>query len=130
MSIVHWGRGDRRAAGHAVHKPADALTISTLMVRGGSARWFVHLVNFGFGLMIPAGVVLFVVGTSAFAPERSGVDHGRSAFVFGRHVPVHCSFGPASRASVPLARPAEAVACAAGGGGADGVDGGFFAGVR
>ncbi len=51
-----------------VHKPADALTISTLMVRGGSARWFVHLVNFGFGLMIPLGVALFVIGMSEFTP--------------------------------------------------------------
>ena len=51
-----------------VHKPADALTISTLMVRGGSARWFVHLVNLGFGLMIPLGVGLFVIGMSEFTP--------------------------------------------------------------
>ncbi len=51
-----------------VHKPADALTISTLMVRGGSARWFVHLVNLGFGLMIPLGVALFVIGMSEFTP--------------------------------------------------------------
>jgi zinc and cadmium transporter len=49
-----------------VHKPADALTISTLMVRGGSARWFVHLINLCFGLMIPAGVLLFVLGSTRF----------------------------------------------------------------
>jgi zinc and cadmium transporter len=51
-----------------VHKPADALTISTLMVQGGSARWLVHLINFGFGLMIPAGVALFVMSASGFTP--------------------------------------------------------------
>jgi zinc and cadmium transporter len=51
-----------------VHKPADALTISTLMVRSGSARTLMHLVNLGFGLMIPLGVALFVMGMSGFSP--------------------------------------------------------------
>ena len=54
-----------------VHKPADALTIATLMVRGGSARWLVHLVNLGFGLMIPAGVALFLIGAAAFTPSAA-----------------------------------------------------------
>ncbi len=46
-----------------VHKPADALTITALMVRAGSARWSAHLVNFGFALMIPAGVAVFALGS-------------------------------------------------------------------
>jgi zinc and cadmium transporter len=67
-----------------VHKPADALTISTLMVRGGSARWFVHLVNLGFGLMIPLGVALFVVGMSGFTPgAASSVAAGALSFSAG-----------------------------------------------
>jgi zinc and cadmium transporter len=45
-----------------VHKPADALTITSLMLRSGSTRRSALLMNFGFGLMIPAGVVLFVLG--------------------------------------------------------------------
>jgi zinc and cadmium transporter len=45
-----------------VHKPADALTITSLMLRSGSTRWSALLVNFGFGLMIPAGVALFTLG--------------------------------------------------------------------
>jgi zinc and cadmium transporter len=68
---VHGGLGEAGIGvllATLVHKPADALTISTLMVRGGSARWFVHLVNLGFGLMIPLGVALFVVGMSGFTP--------------------------------------------------------------
>jgi len=51
-----------------VHKPADALTITSLMLRAGSARWTAHLVNFGFGLMIPAGVVLFALGLGGMRP--------------------------------------------------------------
>jgi zinc and cadmium transporter len=83
-------RGALGAAGFGVllatlvHKPADALTISTLMVRGGSARGFVHLVNFGFGLMIPAGVVLFVMGTSGFTRSAaSSVTAGALSFSSG-----------------------------------------------
>ena len=45
-----------------VHKPADALTITSLMVRGGSSRWSALVVNVGFGLMIPAGVAVFALG--------------------------------------------------------------------
>lgn len=45
-----------------VHKPADALTITSLMLRAGSTRWSALLVNIGFGLMIPAGAVLFAAG--------------------------------------------------------------------
>jgi zinc and cadmium transporter len=45
-----------------VHKPADALTITSLMLRGGSSRWSALFVNIGFGLMIPAGVAFFALG--------------------------------------------------------------------
>jgi zinc and cadmium transporter len=45
-----------------VHKPADALTITSLMLRAGSTRWSALLVNLGFGLMIPAGAVFFALG--------------------------------------------------------------------
>jgi zinc and cadmium transporter len=45
-----------------VHKPADALTITSLMLRGGSSRWSALVVNLGFGLMIPVGVAFFAVG--------------------------------------------------------------------
>jgi zinc and cadmium transporter len=45
-----------------VHKPADALTITSLMLRAGSTRWSALLVNIGFGLMIPAGAVCFALG--------------------------------------------------------------------
>jgi zinc and cadmium transporter len=67
-----------------VHKPADALTISTLMVRGGSARRMMHLVNLGFALMIPAGVVLFLVGSAGIgATAASTLTAGALAFSAG-----------------------------------------------
>jgi zinc and cadmium transporter len=45
-----------------VHKPADALTIVSLMLRAGVPRLKVHLVNFGFSLMIPLGAAAFRIG--------------------------------------------------------------------
>ncbi len=48
-----------------VHKPADALTITALMLHAGAGRRSTHLVNLGFALMIPAGVAVFWIGTRA-----------------------------------------------------------------
>ena len=45
-----------------VHKPADALTIVSLMLRAGVPRFRAHLVNLGFSMMIPLGAALFWVG--------------------------------------------------------------------
>ena len=45
-----------------VHKPADALTIVSLMLRAGVPRGRAHLVNLGFSMMIPAGAAIFWVG--------------------------------------------------------------------
>jgi zinc and cadmium transporter len=51
-----------------VHKPADALTIVSLMLRAGAPRPLAHLVNLTFALMIPAGVALFVLGAGRLGP--------------------------------------------------------------
>ncbi|WP_435009730.1 ZIP family metal transporter [Tundrisphaera lichenicola] len=47
-----------------VHKPADALTIVSLMLRAGVPRFRTHLVNLGFSMMIPLGALIFWVGLS------------------------------------------------------------------
>jgi zinc and cadmium transporter len=54
-----------------LHKPADALTITALMIRSGAARWSAHAVNVGFALMIPLGVVLFTLGTGVMPPGQA-----------------------------------------------------------
>ncbi len=46
-----------------LHKPADALTIVSLMLRAGVSRPITHLVNFAFSLMVPVGMLLFWVGS-------------------------------------------------------------------
>lgn len=45
-----------------LHKPFDAMSISTLMTVGGWSMTARHLVNALFALMIPAGVLLFHLG--------------------------------------------------------------------
>jgi zinc and cadmium transporter len=52
-----------------VHKPADALTIVSLMLRAGVGRPVAYLVNLLFALMIPAGMGLFLVGMRLFSPS-------------------------------------------------------------
>jgi zinc and cadmium transporter len=47
-----------------LHKPFDAMAISTLMAAGGWSRMARHWVNVGFSLAIPAGVLLFGIGAS------------------------------------------------------------------
>ena len=48
--------------GIVLHKPFDAFTIVALMQRSGRPRLAVHLVNAIFALVIPLGVLLFVIG--------------------------------------------------------------------
>ncbi|HEX8202067.1 MAG TPA: ZIP family metal transporter [Isosphaeraceae bacterium] len=70
----------RRAAGPAswgvflatvVHKPADALTIVSLMLRAGVPRGRAHLVNLGFALILPVGVLLFFAGLRGLDGPRA-----------------------------------------------------------
>ncbi len=51
-----------------IHKPADALTIVTLMIRAGVPAKRSHLVNLGFALMVPLGAVVFVLGLGGSDP--------------------------------------------------------------
>ena len=45
-----------------LHKPLDALSITTVMVAGGSTRRFAQLVNAGFALACPLGALGFYLG--------------------------------------------------------------------
>jgi len=47
-----------------LHKPFDAMTITTLMTVGAWSNPVKHLVNGLFALMIPVGVILFYLGLS------------------------------------------------------------------
>lgn len=54
-----------------LHKPADAMTVVSLMLRAGVAPRLAHLVNLGFALMIPLGAGLFFVGVDRLAPSNA-----------------------------------------------------------
>jgi zinc and cadmium transporter len=47
-----------------IHKPADSLTIVSLMLRAGVPFRRAHIVNLGFSLLIPLGAALFVLGAN------------------------------------------------------------------
>jgi zinc and cadmium transporter len=55
-----------------LHKPADSLTITSLMVAEGTERRSAHLVNLLFSLVIPLGVALYWVTRGLVA--TSGAD--------------------------------------------------------
>lgn len=52
-----------------LHKPADALTISTLLVKGGTSRERALVVQGLFALLIPLGAFLFFLGKSALSAQ-------------------------------------------------------------
>jgi zinc and cadmium transporter len=48
-----------------LHKPADALAISTVLTRKGVSQRIIALVQFGFALVVPLGVVAFCLTRGA-----------------------------------------------------------------
>jgi len=54
-----------------IHKPADSLTIVSLMLRAGAGTRLAHWVNLGFSLLLPLGAALFVLSTRWSGPIAS-----------------------------------------------------------
>jgi zinc transporter ZupT len=52
-----------------LHKPADSLTISTLLLKAGTSRQRTLTVQCFFALLIPLGVLLFQIGRSVLATQ-------------------------------------------------------------
>lgn len=50
-----------------LHKPLDAVSITSLMAVGGHSRKAMHAVNLGFALMCPLGAILFLLGVQQFS---------------------------------------------------------------
>ncbi len=112
-----------------VHKPADALTIVSLMLRAGVPRVQAHLVNLGFALMIPLGAAIFWVGMRHSSGAVAGA-HRALPGVLGRDVPLHRPERPPARAPVSRPRPLEAVGGAPGRRRPDGAGGGDGSGLK
>jgi zinc and cadmium transporter len=78
-SAAQAGALDRRTAAlwsvalaTLVHKPADAMTIVSLMLRAGVSRTSTHLVNLAFALMLPLGVALFYLSLGLIGDGHAG----------------------------------------------------------
>src|SRR5207253_2718221 len=53
----------------ALHKPADAMAISCVLSRKGVSTRTLKLVQIGFALMVPVGVIAFYVTTGSIAED-------------------------------------------------------------
>jgi zinc and cadmium transporter len=66
-----------------LHKPLDAVSITSLMTAAGYSPASRRLVNAGFALMCPVGVVLFATGIDRFAGQASVIVGSALAFSAG-----------------------------------------------
>ena len=67
----------------ALHKPLDALSITSLMAAGGWSKLHIWLANFGFALMCPLGAIGFVLGLQTLFGEQQFVLGCALAFAAG-----------------------------------------------
>ena len=68
-----------------LHKPLDAVSITTLMIAGGWKKIHVHVVNTGFAMMCPLGAALVLMGVNqlpGLQQELAGAALAFSAGVF------------------------------------------------
>jgi len=66
-----------------LHKPLDAVSITSLMSAGGWPTGWRTAVNVCFALMCPLGAVLFLAGVGRFGNEQAAVVGGALAFSAG-----------------------------------------------
>jgi zinc and cadmium transporter len=59
----------------ALHKPADALAISTVLTRKGVSRGKLTLVQLGFALMVPIGALAFLGASDWLSKSKDAQDH-------------------------------------------------------
>ncbi len=68
-----------------LHKPLDALSITSLMAVGGWSNHARNLVNVGFSLMVPLGAILFMLSVGSLVGSQQHVVVG-SALAFSAGV--------------------------------------------
>jgi zinc and cadmium transporter len=74
-----------------LHKPFDAMAVSTLMTASGSSRFSRQLLNGLFALATPLGVVLFHLGASHAADSNAAFLGCALAFCAGTFLCIACS---------------------------------------
>jgi zinc and cadmium transporter len=78
-----WARGVGTFLVIVLHKPFDAMAVSTLMAAGGRSKVSCHWVNALFALAIPAGVLLFFLGANQYGEAASQFLGATLAFTAG-----------------------------------------------
>lgn len=66
-----------------LHKPLDAMSITSLMKAGGWSQLSRNLVNLGFSMMCPLGALAFVLGVSQFEGNQAWIVGGALAAAAG-----------------------------------------------
>lgn len=74
-----------------LHKPFDAMAVTTLMASSGCSRFSRHLFNWLFALVAPLGVLLFSLGAGHFAEENPALLGCALAFCAGTFLCISCS---------------------------------------
>ena len=74
-----------------LHKPFDAMTVSTLMAASGCSRFSRHLLNGLFALATPLGAILFYAGASHIFGSNSAFLGGALAFCAGTFLCIACA---------------------------------------
>jgi zinc and cadmium transporter len=74
-----------------LHKPFDAMTVSTLMAASGCSRFSRHLLNGLFALATPLGAILFYAGASHFFGSNPAFLGGALAFCAGTFLCISCA---------------------------------------
>ncbi|MSU33736.1 MAG: hypothetical protein EXS36_01215 [Pedosphaera sp.] len=74
-----------------LHKPFDAMAVSTLMTVNGSSRGSRHLLNVLFSLATPLGAVLFYMGAGQFSDSNASFLGCTLAFCAGTFLCIACS---------------------------------------
>jgi zinc and cadmium transporter len=74
-----------------LHKPFDAMTVSTLMAASGCSRFSRHLLNALFALVTPLGAILFYTGVSHVFGSNPAFLGGALAFCAGTFLCIACA---------------------------------------
>ena len=74
-----------------LHKPFDAMAVSTLMAAGGCSRFSRHMLNGLFALVTPLGALLFYVGASRFFGSNPAFLGCALAFCAGTFLCIACA---------------------------------------
>ena len=74
-----------------LHKPFDAMTVSTLMAASGCSRFSRHVLNALFALATPLGAILFYAGASHLFGSNPAFLGGALAFCAGTFLCIACA---------------------------------------